>query len=83
MAPDRGRPARARQHHPASPATLCARVEPGGERLGLLRSNKLANRTYETYDDILDACADAWNWLTSQPERITAIAARPWAQGIQ
>jgi DDE superfamily endonuclease len=39
-----------------------------------LRSNKLANRVYETYDDILDACADAWTWLTHQPERIAAIA---------
>jgi putative transposase len=45
-----------------------------------LRSNKLANRVYETYDDILDACSDAWTWLTGQPECITAIASRPWAQ---
>ena len=49
----------------------------------LLRSNKLANRVYDTYDDILDACAGAWNWLTSQPERITAIASRPWARVSQ
>ena len=48
-----------------------------------LRSNKLANRVYETYDDILEACTDAWNWLTSQPERITVIASRPWAQVTQ
>ena len=46
----------------------------------LLRSNTLANRIYDTYDAILDACADAWNGLTSQPEQITAIASRPWAQ---
>jgi transposase len=46
----------------------------------LLRSNKLANRIYDTHDAILDACADAWNGLTSQPEQITAIASRPWAQ---
>ena len=49
----------------------------------LLRSNKLANRVYASYDDILDACADAWNWLTSQPNHITAIASRPWAQVSQ
>ena len=42
-----------------------------------LRFNKLANRIYETHDDILDACTEAWNWVTSQPERITAIASRP------
>jgi transposase len=45
-----------------------------------LRSNKLANRVFETYDAVLDACADAWSWLAAQPERITAIASRPWAQ---
>jgi hypothetical protein len=44
-----------------------------------LRSNKLSNRVFRNYDDILDACADAWNWLLNQPERITAIASRSWA----
>ncbi len=45
-----------------------------------LRSNQLSNRVYPTYDAILEACCSAWNWLTSQPHRITAIASRPWAQ---
>jgi hypothetical protein len=35
------------------------------------------------YDDILDAGTEAWNWFTSRPERITAIASRPWAQVTQ
>ena len=43
-----------------------------------LRSNKLSNRVFRDYDDILDACTDAWNWLLAQPERITASASRPW-----
>jgi hypothetical protein len=38
-----------------------------------LRSNKLSNRVFETYDEIVDACCDAWNWLIKQPEQITAI----------
>ena len=45
-----------------------------------LRANKLSNRVFDSYDTILDACSDAWNWLTAQPARITAIASRPWAQ---
>jgi transposase len=45
-----------------------------------LRSNKLSNRVFESYDAILNACADAWNWLTSQPDRIATIASRSWAQ---
>jgi hypothetical protein len=33
-----------------------------------LRGNKLSNRIFETYDAILDACCEAWNWLMSQPD---------------
>ena len=45
-----------------------------------LRSNRLGNRVFDAYDDIVDACYDAWNWLTAQPQRITAIASRHYAQ---
>jgi len=44
-----------------------------------LRGNKLSNRVFDTYDAIVDACCDAWNRLTAQPERITTIASRHWA----
>jgi transposase len=47
-----------------------------------LRSNKLSNRVFHTYDGIVDACCDAWNWLIAQPERIASIASRAWAQVI-
>lgn len=43
-----------------------------------LRSNKLSNRVFETYDAIVEACCDAWVWLTDQPERITSIGTRKW-----
>jgi hypothetical protein len=45
-----------------------------------LRSNKLSNRVFDSYDAIVDACCDAWNWLIAQPDRITSIGSRPWAQ---
>ena len=45
-----------------------------------LRANRLSNRVFDTYDDIVDALCDAWNWLMQQPDRITSIAARSWAQ---
>lgn len=45
-----------------------------------LRQNYLSNRVYETYDDIVDACCEAWNALVAEPERITSIASRKWAQ---
>lgn len=44
-----------------------------------LRSNKLSNRVFETYEDIVDACCDAWRWFTSQPDQITSIGTRLWA----
>ncbi len=48
----------------------------------VLRSNKLGNRVFNTHDDIVDACCDAWNWFVDQPERVTTIASRAYAQVI-
>src|SRR4051794_7453912 len=48
-----------------------------------LRSNKLSNRVFETYDAIVDACCAAWLWLAAQPECITSIASREWARVTQ
>ena len=44
-----------------------------------LRGNKLSNRVFDTYDDIVDACCNAWNWFTDQPDRITSLGSRKWA----
>jgi DDE superfamily endonuclease len=45
-----------------------------------LRKNKLANRLYETYEDIVEACCEAWNDLMAMPEQIASIAMRSWAK---
>ena len=47
-----------------------------------LRQNALANRTYETYDNILTACCKAWNDLIALPDTITSIASREWFQYV-
>jgi transposase len=44
-----------------------------------LRGNKLSNRVFDTYNEIVEACCNAWNWLIEQPARITTIASREWA----
>lgn len=44
-----------------------------------LRKNKLANRLYETYEDIVGACCTAWSDLMAAPGRIASIAQREWA----
>jgi len=45
-----------------------------------LRKNKLSNRLYQTYGDIVEACCEAWNYLMAMPELIASIATRSWAK---
>ena len=47
-----------------------------------LRQNYLANRIYDTYDAVVDACRDAWNALAAAPETIRSIASRAWAKTV-
>lgn len=43
-----------------------------------LRQTYLANRVFESYEAILDACQDAWQKLLAETGRITSIADRHW-----
>ncbi len=47
-----------------------------------LRQNYLSNRVFDTYDDIVDACCQAWNSFAAMPDRITSIATRSWAEKV-
>jgi putative transposase len=47
-----------------------------------LRQNHLANRVFDTYTAIVDACCEAWNALVAEPVRIRSIASRPWAEAV-
>lgn len=44
-----------------------------------MRQTWLSNRVFETYHDILDAGCTAWNRLIAQPQTITTIGSRKWA----
>ena len=44
-----------------------------------LRQNKLCTHVWDSYDDIVEACADAWRFLINDPDRIRSIGARQWA----
>ncbi len=44
-----------------------------------LRTNKLCNLVWNTYDDIVQACAKAWKFLIDDPHRIQSIGIRDWA----
>jgi transposase len=43
-----------------------------------LRDNWLSNRIFDSYDDIVAQCCQAWNRLIDQPWRITSIGQREW-----
>jgi len=47
-----------------------------------LRQNHLANRVYDDYTAIVDACCDAWNALIALPDTIRSIATRKWAETV-
>ncbi len=44
-----------------------------------LRQNKLCFTVWDTYDDILEACKTACNFLIDDPDRIRSIGSRDWA----
>ena len=43
-----------------------------------LRDRSLANRCYASYDDIVDACCEAWNKFTQIPNAIRSLCTRNW-----
>lgn len=45
-----------------------------------LRQNHLANRVFDSYDAIVDACCISWNSLIALPQRLASITLRDWAQ---
>ena len=47
-----------------------------------IRDNWLSNRIFNSYEEILDHCCDAWNRLVDQPWIIMSIGMREWAHGF-
>jgi hypothetical protein len=48
-----------------------------------MRDNRLSNRIFQSYDDLLDHCCEAWNKLLNQPWRIMSLGLRQWANGFR
>jgi hypothetical protein len=44
-----------------------------------LRQNKLCAQVWDTYDEILEARKNGWNFLIGDPDRIRSIGSRDWA----
>ncbi len=47
-----------------------------------LRDNWLSNRIFQSYDDIVALCCEAWNKLIERPWKIISIGMREWAHGF-
>ena len=45
-----------------------------------LRANKLSHRLFNSYEDIVDACCDAWNAFMALPDVIRSVGNREYAQ---
>ena len=74
---------------PLPPARTTSKLPPYSPELNpveniweYLRQNYLSNRTFATYETIVDACCDAWNKLIAAPERIRSIATREYAKTV-
>lgn len=44
-----------------------------------LRANKLSQLVWDSYEAIVTACKNAWNFLIDDPTRIASIGTRTWA----
>jgi transposase len=44
-----------------------------------MRQHELANRAFNSYDEIEEACCVAWKAIINEPGRITSISSRSWA----
>lgn len=45
-----------------------------------LRANWLAISVFDTYEAIVEACCKAWNRFEGEPDIVTSITTRTWAQ---
>lgn len=43
-----------------------------------LRENRLGAQVWKTYNDVVRACSNAWNWFVSDAARIASIGNREW-----
>ena len=55
----------------------CPELNPVENLWQFMRDNRLSNRIFKSYDDVVDHCCHAWNTLVQQPWRIMSIGLRP------
>lgn len=43
-----------------------------------IRQHSLANRCFKNYEEIVDACTNAWNHFIDDAKRVTKLCRRQW-----
>lgn len=43
-----------------------------------MRQNEIANRAFDSYDDIVEKCSTAWNNFRSDADRVISLCSRDW-----
>ncbi len=56
----------------------CPELNPVENLWQFMRDNWLSNRVFQSYENIVDHCCNAWNELVDQPWRIMSIGLREW-----
>lgn len=57
----------------------CPELNPMENVWDYLRQNKLCSLVWDTYEAIIDACENAWNWFVNDKQAIKSIGTRKWA----
>lgn len=47
-----------------------------------LRKNKLAITTWDTFEEIMDACCEAWNFFANDKSSVKSITQRNYAKAV-
>ena len=48
-----------------------------------IRANRLAISVFETYDEIVERCCDAWNFFANDAEAVKSITTREYAKAVR
>lgn len=48
-----------------------------------LRANRLAISVFETYDEIVERCCDAWNFFANDTDAVKSITTREYAKTVR
>ncbi len=57
----------------------CPELNPIENIWAYLRGNKLSMTVWETYEAIVDACCNAWNFFINDTKRVASVTRRDWA----